>query len=195
MFWIALGCILFQISSSAGFPFTPQFGVGCEMKISKMSLHRARPVSQKVSITSAVQLNPNQKCFLLTASKDHLDIGKQSLFIQQKHPHRIEKIRSGDYVVLYAGKARHGEKQAYQKIVSVCQATDDKYDRLPRSDGSGFFYRKKVCYLPFDEIDIRSLIPNLSFIKNKARWGFYFMSGFSEIGMDDLQKIMKEGSC
>ena len=127
--------------------------------------------------------------FLLTASKDHLDNGKQMSYIQQKHANRIEKIRAGDFVVLYAGKAEYGTNKPYQKIVSVCQAIDDQYTKLPKTDGSGFYFRKNMTYLPFEEKEIRTLIPKLSFVTNKTRWGFYFMSGFKEISQSDFDKI------
>ncbi len=132
-----------------------------------------------------------QNCYILTASNDHIDVGKENRFIQQKHPHRIEKIRQGDYVVLYAGKAVYGSKEPYQKLVSVCQAIDDEYEKLPRKDGSGYFYRKKVSFLPFEEKEIRDLVPRLAFIKNKSHWGFYFMSGFMKIDEADFMEIMK----
>ena len=48
---------------------------------------------------------------------------------------------------------------------------------------------KHLNYLPFEEKEIRTLIPKLSFVTNKTRWGFYFMSGFKEISQSDFDKI------
>jgi hypothetical protein len=145
--------------------------------------------SRGTKSTSAVQ-GSKQNFFVLTASKDHIDIGKENGYIQQKHPHRIEKLRQGDYVVLYAGKAIYGSKEPYQRLVAVCQAIDGEYEKLPRKDGKGCFYRKKVNFLPFEEKEIRDLVPRLSFVKNKSHWGFYFMSGFIKIDEADFMEIM-----
>jgi hypothetical protein len=146
--------------------------------------------SRDANSTPAIQ-NFKPNFFVLTASKDHLDIGKENGFIQQKQPHRIEKLRKGDSVVLYAGKAVYGSKEPYQKFIAVCQAIDGEYEKLPRKDGGGYFYRKKVNFLPFEEKEIRDLVQRLAFIKNKSHWGFYFMSGFTKIDEADFMEIMR----
>jgi predicted RNA-binding protein len=151
----------------------------------------SRGTASRVAKLAPTMQEMQQSFFVLTASKDHLDLGKKNGFIQQKRPHRIEKIHQGDYVVLYAGKAIYGSKEPYQKFVSVCQAVDDEYEKIPRHDGSGFFYRKKVNFLPFEEKEIRGIVPRLEFIKNKSHWGFYFMSGFMKINEADFKEIMK----
>ena len=188
---LSLSVILSLFQTSTSFLIARLDIQGFEMRIPKFTTAGARMAFSNISQGVGASNPSNPKYFLLTASKDHLDLGKQGSFIQQKHPNRIEKIKAGDYVVLYAGKARFGTKEPYQKIVSVCQAIDGEYENLPRKDGSGLCYRRQVRYLPFEEKDIRDLIPKLSFIKNKSRWGFYFMSGFTQIDILDFEEIMK----
>lgn len=50
-------------------------------------------------------------------------------------------------------------------------------------------YRRDVKYNKNREADIRPLVEELSFIKNKKRWGFYLISGFREISKDDFNVI------
>jgi predicted RNA-binding protein len=92
----------------------------------------------------------------------------------------------------------------YQKFVALCECVDDEYEELekakddhsckpstPVSKGEKdlYFYRKKVHYLKFNEVEVRPLINDLSFIKNKSKWGFPFMSGFMEINQNDFDII------
>jgi hypothetical protein len=39
------------------------------------------------------------------------------------------------------------------------------------------------------EADIRPLIPELSFIQDKDRWGYSFRTGFFEISVADFERI------
>lgn len=141
--------------------------------------------------------------FLLTASRDHLTRGVELGFIQQRHAKRIEKIKQGDCVVLYAGKETLGDKKPCQKILGWALAVDDEYETLdPKAmaqsigaeasscSPTDLFYRKKMEMHAFAEpLDIRPLLQGLSFVKNPSSWGFYFMSGFREIPKGDFELI------
>jgi len=50
-------------------------------------------------------------------------------------------------------------------------------------------FRRNVHYKKWKEVEIRPLIENLSFIKNKKNWGFYLISGFREISNEDFEII------
>src|SRR3989338_4849747 len=144
-----------------------------------------------MSITAAQSLK--RSYFLLTASKDHLMKGIEHGFVQQKRPHRIEKIKQGDCVVFYASKENFGDKKGYQKILGWACALDDDYEEMdPKTMAASLreedqfgcssgttFYRKKMEMHPASSpIDLRPLLPRLHFVKNKKSWSFYFMSGF-----------------
>lgn len=145
---------------------------------------------------------PSRRYFLLTASKDHIETGIKHGFIQQKRPHRIEKIKKNDLIVCYASKTTYLSNSPCRKIVAVCRAVEDEFETLTGSQmsksigseetacSSNTYFRRRVEFLPMKEdIDIAPLIPKLSFIHNKKSWGFYFMSGFRELSKADFDAI------
>lgn len=147
--------------------------------------------------------------YIITASKDHIETGVAKKFIQQKHPNRIEKLKKGDFVVMYASKESYGKAKSYQKFIAIAECLDDKYEKLekakdknsckhdnklshtPMSKGANdlYFFRKKVKFIKFREVEIRPLIESLSFIKNKKSWGMIFMNGFKQIPEEDFTLI------
>jgi len=58
-----------------------------------------------------------------------------------------------------------------------------------------FPYRIKVKQIKAfkDPIPFKSLVPEMSFIKNKNKWMAYLRTAMREIPEDDYQRIVKEG--
>ncbi|KAI9005027.1 hypothetical protein DFJ74DRAFT_712910 [Hyaloraphidium curvatum] len=123
--------------------------------------------------------------YLLTASHDHILAGIAGGFIQQRNPGRIEKLRAGDRVVLYAAKKEYGGAKALDKAAVLGGPACAGHGK------GGHFFRKKVAFAEgWKEADIKGLVPRLGFVKNKQRWGFAFMSGWREIPEEDFRTIM-----
>lgn len=76
------------------------------------------------------------KYYIITASKDHIEKGILNKFIQQKHPNRIEKLKKGDRVVLYASKESYGKSKSYQKFIAIAECIDNKYEKLEKIKNS-----------------------------------------------------------
>lgn len=144
----------------------------------------------------------SRRYFLLTGSKDHMETWIKHGFIQQKHPHRIERIKEGDYVVCYASKVDFSSNRPYRKIIGVCRAVDDGHETLSgaamkksaEAEGTAYCYdscfRRRVEFLPLKgHIDIAPIIPKLSFVRNKKSWGLYFISGFREVDKADFDTL------
>ena len=56
--------------------------------------------------------------------------------------------------------------------------------------GNGFEpYRRDIRFVEGEEISIRLLLEDLTFIKNKKSWGYVFRFGFFEIPESDFQRI------
>ena len=56
--------------------------------------------------------------------------------------------------------------------------------------GNGFEpYRRDIRFVEGEEISIRLLLEDLTFIKNKKSWGYVFRFGFFEIPELDFQRI------
>ncbi len=75
-----------------------------------------------------------------------------------------------------------------QKFTALGQIIDvEPYQ--PNTNADFKPYRRDIKYKIRQEADIRPLIKDIGFIKNKKRWGFYLISGFREISKEDFEVI------
>ncbi|MDQ6845960.1 MAG: EVE domain-containing protein [Bacteroidota bacterium] len=133
------------------------------------------------------------KYFLICASKDHVLTGVKQGIAQAGHGRKdfISKPSKGDWIVYYSSKDKFEDGKAYQKFTAIGQITDDE-SYQPDTRKKFKPYRRNVDYKTCNETEIRALIEDLSFIKNKKRWGFYLISGFREISKEDFEVIKHE---
>ncbi len=130
------------------------------------------------------------KYFLICASKDHVVKGVEGGFAQAGHGRKdfMSKPSKGDWVVYYSSKDEFENGKPLQKFTAIGQVVDDEpYQPNTRADFKPF--RRDVRYKDSQEVDIRPLLDDLGFIKNKKRWGFYLISGFREIPKNDFDVI------
>ncbi len=130
------------------------------------------------------------KYFLIIASKDHVLIGIEKGFAQAGHGSKdfMCKPAKGDWVVYYSSKDKFENGEALQKFTAIGQVADEE-PYQPNTRTNFRPYRRDVKYKESREADIRPLLDDLSFIKNKKRWGFYLISGFREILKEDFEVI------
>lgn len=132
------------------------------------------------------------KYYLIAASKDHVLKGFEKGFAQAGHGRKdyISKPAKGDKIVYYSAKDKFENGTPLQKFTAMGKVTDDEVYQPDIK--SGFKpYRRNVQFYKVKETSIRPLIDQLSFIKNKKRWGFYLISGFREIPKEDYELIEK----
>lgn len=130
------------------------------------------------------------KYFLICASKDHVSKGVGQGIAQAGHGRKdfMTNPSKGDWIVYYSSKDKFEDGKAYQKFTAIGQITDDE-PYQPDTQKKFKPYRRNADYKVCHETEIRPLIENLSFIKNKKRWGFYLISGFREISKEDFEVI------
>lgn len=133
------------------------------------------------------------KYFLICASKGHVVQGVKQGIAQAGHGRKdfMSKPSKGDWIVYYSSKDKFEDGKVYQKFTAIGQITDDK-PYQPDTQKRFKPYRRNADYKVCTETEIRPLIENLSFIKNKKRWGFYLISGFREISKEDFE-VIKDG--
>lgn len=130
------------------------------------------------------------KYFLICASKDHVLKGVKQGIAQAGHGRKdlMSKPSKGDWIVYYSSKDTFENGKSYQNFTAIGQITDDE-PYQPSNQKQFKPYRRNVDYEVCHEAEIRPLLENLNFIKNKKRWGFYLMSGFREISKEDFEII------
>lgn len=124
------------------------------------------------------------------ASKEHVHIGTKGGFAQFCHGKLgpAKKLSKGDWVILYSSKERFGEPTLCQEFTAIGQVIDAEPNQVEQFPGLKP-YRRKIRYHKSHAVNIRPLIAELSFIRNKARWGMAFRFGFLEISEGDFGTI------
>ncbi len=130
------------------------------------------------------------KYFLICASRDHVLKGVAGGFAQAGHGRKdlMSKPSNGDWIVFYSAKDNFENGKPLQKFTAIGKVVDEE---PYQPDASGNFkpYRRAVIFKKAEETEIRPLLEQLSFIKNKKSWGFYLISGFREISKEDFEVI------
>lgn len=123
-------------------------------------------------------------------SREHVQIGQGQGFAQFCHGKRgpAARLKRGDWVIYYSPKESFSSKDPCQKFTAIGQVQDDAPHQVEQAPGFNPF-RRQIVYSPAREVEIRPLIENLSFIRDKSRWGMAFRYGFLEIPQADFKLI------
>jgi predicted RNA-binding protein len=128
--------------------------------------------------------------WIRVASKEHVLVGTDGGFAQFCHGKLgpAKKLSKRDWVILYSSKEGFGEPTICQEFTAIGQVIDAEPTQVEQFPGFKP-YRRRIRYRKSRPVNIRPLIAELSFIRDKARWGTAFRFGFLEIPEDDFRKI------
>jgi predicted RNA-binding protein len=127
------------------------------------------------------------------ASKDHVQIGLANGICQLCHgkAQPLRRMSVGDWLIYYSPKERFEEAAPYQKFTAIGEVVGSKvyqFEMFP-----GFIpYRRDIRFLPAEDVPIRPLLGQLSFIKDKTRWGAAFRFGYLKIPKADFELIASQ---
>jgi hypothetical protein len=91
-------------------------------------------------------------------------------------------------VIYYSSKVAMERPGLYQKFTAMGRVTDEAPHQVAMAPGFHPF-RRHVEYFDAKHLDIRPLVPELPFIKNKKSWGYVFRYGFLEIDHSSYEII------
>jgi len=134
-----------------------------------------------------------QNYWILVASHEHVKNGVKEGIAQVCHGKAgpLKRIKKGDWILYYSSKEIFGEKEPCQKFTAIGQCMSEEPYQFDM--GGGFVpFRKKIHYLKCTEAPIIPLIPQMTVIKNKARWGGAFRFGMLKIPHQDFMMIANE---
>ena len=109
------------------------------------------------------------KFWVGVASKEHVENGVKLGICQFCHGKigPAKRLQKGDFVIYYSSKVSMESNELYQKFTAIGEVIDDVPYQVDM--GSDFKpYRRNIKYLNACHVDIKPLIPILSFIKNKT---------------------------
>jgi hypothetical protein len=125
------------------------------------------------------------------ASQDHVLQGMAGGFCQLCHgkSNPLKRMTEGDWIVYYSPRTAMIKGEAVQAFTAVGQILPGEPYLFDM--GNGFIpHRRDVKFVAAEEAPIRSILEDLSFIKNKQSWGYVFRFGLLEIPEPDFQRIM-----
>jgi len=135
----------------------------------------------------------NRKYWIVVASKDQVEQGVANGFVQAVHGHvePLTRMKAGDKVLFYSSKLTQDGEEKYQYFTAVGEIADNRIVQV--SAGNGFKpFRRRAFFKRCRNISILPLISELSFIKNKTKWGMPFRFGTLEIPERDFLLISKQ---
>ena len=130
------------------------------------------------------------KYWIIVASKDHVQRGLAGGFIQANHGKAtpLKRMQSGDWVVFYSPKVEYDKPEKCQCFTAIVRVAGNEV--YQHDMGGGFIpFRRKVQFLPSNDVSILPLIHDLTFIKDKTHWGAPFRFGTLQIPEEDFQLI------
>ena len=124
------------------------------------------------------------------ASKEHVKTGVAGGFCQLCHgkPQPLKRMSVGDGLIYYSAKEIFGEPMLCQQFTAIGEVTGNEvyqFEMFP-----GFVpYRRDIRFFDAQDVPIRPLIAQLSFIRDKQHWGYAFRFGHLEIPRADYELI------
>jgi predicted RNA-binding protein len=130
------------------------------------------------------------KYWINTVSRDHVVIGVEQGIVQANHGKLapLKRLSKGDTILYYSPKTSLKNGEPLKAFTAIATVLDDEIYQVEISSDFKPF-RRKAVYEKCQETNIRPLIENLEFIKNKKSWGYMFRFGLFEIGETDFNLI------
>ena len=135
--------------------------------------------------------------WIIVASRDHVQRGVRGdeggSFAQANHGKAapLKRLRAGDWVIYYSSRAEAEKDTPLQTFTAIGTVKDDEVYAGEMSRNAGDFKpaRRRIDFRACEEVPIRPLIDQLSFIADKAHWGAPFRFGMLEIPRADFERI------
>ena len=125
-------------------------------------------------------------------SRSHVQIGVKGQFVQLNHGKRapLQRLRAGDGLVMYSPRTEYPDGEPLQRFTAIGVVVTGEVYQVEMTP-SFKPYRVDVRFLRCREAPIRPLLEQLSFIKNKTRWGAAFRYGHVKIPAADFRLIAR----
>lgn len=124
------------------------------------------------------------------ASRDHVRRGVAGGFAQLGHGKRAPLVRMApdEWIVYYSPRTQFRAGEPCQRFTAIGQVSAGEAYPVRMTDDF-VPYRRAVRFLGADEAPIQPLLQDLTFIRDKRRWGYIFRRGHFEIGARDFRLI------
>lgn len=131
------------------------------------------------------------------ASKEHVQRGVSGGFAQVCHGKAgpLKLMKEGDWIVYYSPTIQFGQRELCQSFTAIGKIKAREPYAFAMSEDF-IPWRRDVAFVKSQEVPIQILLNELSFIKDKLKWGFPFRRGCFEVTENDFEIIAKAmGTC
>ena len=132
------------------------------------------------------------RCWVIVVSKNHIQRGIEGGFVQANHGKAapLKRMKVDDWVLIYSPKVEYEGTEKLQAFTAIGRVTGETV--YQHDMGGGFVpFRRDVTFLDSVETPIVPLVDDLTFIRDKQKWGYLFRFGFFEIPLADLETIAR----
>ncbi len=130
------------------------------------------------------------------ASRQHILVGVDGGFAQLCHgkAQPLKRMAKGDWIIYYSPQEVLGEKHPCQRFTAIGEVIGEEVYQVEMAPGF-IPFRRDIRFQPCCEAPIRPLLEQLTFIKDKTRWGYVFRFGHLQIPESDFRLIAEAMSC
>lgn len=132
------------------------------------------------------------KYWMAVASHEHVKKGVSGGFAQVCHGKAgpLKRMIPGDWIIYYSPVEIFEQKIPCRKFTAIGKIKEKDPYQFCMSDDF-IPWRRDIAFVSAEDTSIEPLINELTFIKNKSRWGFPFRRGCFEIPEKDFKLIAK----
>jgi predicted RNA-binding protein len=148
---------------------------------------------RQLSIRATALGPPNQQTYWVsTISRDHVQLSVKGGFTQAGHGKSsgLKRLKADDWLVYYSPKTGLRDGEPVQAFTAIGRVVDEELYQVEQAPGFTP-WRRNIEFVKSIEAPIRPLIDQLSFIKDKRRWGYMFRVGLFKIPHEDFAVISR----
>jgi DNA-binding MarR family transcriptional regulator/predicted RNA-binding protein len=159
--------------------------------ITTLSAAEREQLHRQLSICATALGSPNQPTYWVsTISRDHVQLSVEGGFTQAGHGKAsgLKRLKAGDWLIYYSPKTSLRDGEPLQAFTAIGRVLDEDLYQVEQAPGFTP-WRRNIEFVKGIEAPIRPLIDQLSFIKDKRRWGYVFRAGLFKIPQADFTVI------
>jgi DNA-binding MarR family transcriptional regulator/predicted RNA-binding protein len=159
--------------------------------IATLSRAKREQLHRQLNIcTTALDSRNQQTYWVNTISHDHVQPSVEDGFTQAGHGKAsgLKRLKANDWLVYYSPKTSLRDGKPLQAFTAIGRIADEELYQVEQAPGFTP-WRRNIQFIKAIEAPIRPLIDQLSFIKDKRRWGNIFRVGIFKIPHEDFTVI------
>jgi DNA-binding MarR family transcriptional regulator/predicted RNA-binding protein len=161
--------------------------------IATLSRAEREQLHRQLNICVTALGSPDQQTYWVsTISRDHVRLGVEGGFTQTGHGKAsgLKRLKADDWLVFYSPKTSLRDGEPVQAFTAIGRVVDEDLYQAEQAPGLTP-WRRNIEFVRGIEAPIRPLIDQLSFIKDKRRWGSVFRVGLFKIPREDFAVISR----